>query len=1144
MELPTEKSPSWLDNPLLSKITLNVETILFALIVILAVISRLYHLGNRVMSHDENTHVYYSWRFFKGQGFLHDPLMHGPLQFHLVAATYFLFGDNDFTGRLSQALFSIATVAFMWFYRRYIGRVGALVAALLMLISPYMLYYGRYARNEAYVAFFVVVSLWLILRYLDTGQARYMYLLTTVTVLHYTSKETSFIFSAQALIFLAFYLIFRITKNPWPNHNYRTLFLIALIVGLLLLSLTGAIFLIQRQGGALSGPQTVAPSTPGQELRPLKPNGPSEILLILGAITLLELLAAVYFLVRGYSWKSLSAERSFALLIVQGTMVLPQLAAFPVRWAGWTIPVNATQVMALSITDIIHIAIFLLPLTLLAVAIGFYWNRREWLINAAIFYAIFTVFFTSLFTNGAGFFTGMVGSLGYWLEQQGVNRGSQPWYYYGLIQIPVYEYLPAIGTLLAFGIYFLDIRRRRSGELSSVETPLEAEMYGDAPEPVIPLERMAPQEEHAPVFPLLGFWAITCLVAFSVAGEKMPWLTVHITLPMILCAAWALDKLINAIDWKQFQDRKGWLVLALIPVLLLCFLATWGSLLGTTPPFQGKDLTHLQATSTFMVSLLTFLISGIGLLYLIRGWPIIQFVRLTTLYIFALLSVLTAHTAVQASFINYDDANELLVYAHSGPGVKVAMEQIEEISRRTTDGMGLGIAYDSETSYPFWWYLRNYTNVRFYGSEPTRSLRDFPVILVGDLNYGKIEAVVREDYDQFDYIRMWWPTMDYFDLTRERVWNALRDPLMRKALFQIWLNRDYTLYGQAVNRDMSLPNWSPSARFRLYIRKDIVTKLWNYGAAPAPETVKKDPFEGKQISLMADVVVGGPGNQPGQLQHPRDLAVAPDGSLYIADTENNRIQHLAVDGTVLQVWGTFADISKGAAEGGTFNQPWGIAVGSDGSVYVADTWNHRVQKFTPEGNFVDMWGYFGQAEKPEAFWGPRDVAVDANGLVYVTDTGNKRVVVFDAKGQFITQFGEPGLGLGEFDEPVGIAVAADGRVFVADTWNQRIQVFAKSVDGSYQSIQAWDVVAWFGQSLDNKPYLAVDSQGNLFVTDPEGYRVLWFTDTGQPLHFWGDVGVGLDQFGMPGCVAVDAEGGIWVSDTGNSRIVHFVIPAP
>ncbi len=87
---------------------------------------------------------------------------------------------------------------------------------------------------------------------------------------------------------------------------------------------------------------------------------------------------------------------------------------------------------------------------------------------------------------------------------------------------------------------------------------------------------------------------------------------------------------------------------------------------------------------------------------------------------------------------------------------------------------------------------------------------------------------------------------------------------------------------------------------------------------------------------------------------------------------------------------------------GTFNEPWGIAVGPDGSVYVTDTWNHRIEKFTAAGKFITAWGIFGQGETPDSFYGPRGLAVDAEGRVYVTDTGNKRIVVFDSNGNFIT----------------------------------------------------------------------------------------------------------------------------------------------
>jgi DNA-binding beta-propeller fold protein YncE len=360
-------------------------------------------------------------------------------------------------------------------------------------------------------------------------------------------------------------------------------------------------------------------------------------------------------------------------------------------------------------------------------------------------------------------------------------------------------------------------------------------------------------------------------------------------------------------------------------------------------------------------------------------------------------------------------------------------------------------------------------------------------------------------------------------------------------LFDIWLNRDYNKYGQVTGRDMSLENWSPSARMRLYIRKDIASQIWEYGSAGVTAPVVVDPYEGKGIQLIADTILGAPGSEPGQFQGPRDLEVASDGSLYVADTKNHRIQHIAVDGTVLHSWGAFADISAGEAPGGSFYEPWGIGLGADGSVYVADTWNHRVQKFTPEGDFITSWGYFGQAEQPDAFWGPRDIAIDGQGRVYVSDTGNKRIAVFDADGNFLTQFGLAGLALGEFDEPVGITIGRDGKVYVADTWNQRIQVF-EEVDGVFQALISWDVSAWYGQSLDNKPYLSIDESGNLFVVDPEGYRVLQFKDNGEFVRYWGDFGAGPDSFGIVGSVAIDPLGGVWISDAGNSRLMHFTIP--
>jgi sugar lactone lactonase YvrE len=469
------------------------------------------------------------------------------------------------------------------------------------------------------------------------------------------------------------------------------------------------------------------------------------------------------------------------------------------------------------------------------------------------------------------------------------------------------------------------------------------------------------------------------------------------------------------------------------------------------------------------------------------------------------------------------------------------MERINDISIRTTDGMALQFGYDDDTSWPLTWYTRNYPNTRYYGNQPGKDLRDLPVIVVGDNNYGKIEPVVGQAYYRFDYIRMVWPNQDYFNLTLARLRDAIDDPAMRSALFQVWLNRDFSAYSEATGREVNLENWSPADTMRLYIRKDVAARLWDYAAAPVSEEIVADPYEGGEVDLIANQAIGSLGSDPGQFLAPRDVALAQDGSLYITDTENNRIQHVSAEGEVLHIWGSFADATAGDAPGSTFNQPWGIAVGPDGSVYVADTWNHRIQKFTPEGELLTMWGYFGQAETPDAFWGPRDVAVDNQGRVFVVDTGNKRVVVFDANGAYLNQFGGFGLEAGKFDEPVGVTIDSAGQVYVADTWNQRIQVFQEA-EGVFYADKIWEVAAWYGQSLDNKPYITVNAQGQIFISDPESPRVIEFDPLGQFVRYWGGFSPGLDGFSLINGLAAENQSGIWVVDSGAGRILHFTLP--
>ena len=116
-------------------------------------------------------------------------------------------------------------------------------------------------------------------------------------------------------------------------------------------------------------------------------------------------------------------------------------------------------------------------------------------------------------------------------------------------------------------------------------------------------------------------------------------------------------------------------------------------------------------------------------------------------------------------------------------------------------------------------------------------------------------------------------------------------------------------------------------------------------------------------------------------------------------------------------------------------------------------------------------------------------------------------------------------------------------MYVTDTWNQRIQAFTPSDDKSFFfPDRQWDMFGWYGQSLDNKPFIAVNAEGHVFVTDPEQYRVVEFTGEGEVVRTWGDFGDTPTTFGLASGIAVDADGHIWVTDGLYNRIMRFTLP--
>jgi uncharacterized protein (TIGR03663 family) len=332
----------------------NLELGIYLALALLALVMRLALLGDKPLHHDESLHATYTWYLFTGKGYHYDPMMHGPLQFLVTTAIFALVGVSDFTVRLLPALCGTAIVVWPYFLRRELGRLGAIFAAAVLMVSPSFLYFSRFYRNDIYVAFFtlgMVVCYW---RFLRDHRRRWVIGALALLALSLTAKEVTYI----------------------------TMFIFGLWV--------------------------------------------------LGTL----------------AWERLGHR---------------QMLMAACRAAG----------------------------------------SNAFLAGLAVFAAIFIFFFTTAFSWWPGLHDGIVKGVQYWLSQQPVARGSEPWWYYASLLGP---YEPLEVALAVAGAVIAV--RRRTGFLL-----------------------------------FLSWWALGSLIIYSWAGEKMPWLILHPLLPLVMLAAVAFQAL-------------------------------------------------------------------------------------------------------------------------------------------------------------------------------------------------------------------------------------------------------------------------------------------------------------------------------------------------------------------------------------------------------------------------------------------------------------------------------------------------------------------------------------------------------------------------------------------------------------------------
>jgi RHS repeat-associated protein len=323
------------------------------------------------------------------------------------------------------------------------------------------------------------------------------------------------------------------------------------------------------------------------------------------------------------------------------------------------------------------------------------------------------------------------------------------------------------------------------------------------------------------------------------------------------------------------------------------------------------------------------------------------------------------------------------------------------------------------------------------------------------------------------------------------------------------------------------PNYSPSNSDLGYTLFAQVTAINGDGAVTAASALSGIVgYEEGTVAPTFGKAFGSYGSGSSQFNEPEYVTTDASGNVWVADSFNHRIQEFTGEGSFVR---QFGQQGSGLSQ---FADPAAVAIDHKKNVWVADAGNNRLEEFGPEGRFLTAVGSYGSGNGQ--FYGPDGLTIDAKGTMYVVDSGNRRIVELDPEGKYLKSVpaeGECG--------PSDVAIDASGNMWVAFGCPSSIEEL--SPEGSLlRTIHLQE------SGFDR---VTVGPEGDIWATGYANDQVDVYSSTGTYLYDIGGYGHGEGQFWHPRGISIHG-GSVYVLDSGeqyvnsgNSRVEVFALKA-